>query len=395
MANDFDAVVAGHICLDIIPTLRPRDGGPRAFFQPGALIDVGEAAVSTGGAVSNTGVALHQLGVRTRLMGLVGRDLFGNAVRDVLGRTDPQLARGLLTSTTADTSYTVVLNPPNLDRMFLHCPGANDSFRAADIPYDELAGSLLFHFGYPPLMRRFFRDGGRELAAMFGEVESRGVVTSLDMAYPDPASEAGRADWPSILERALPHVDLFLPSIEETLFMLDRAKFDHLAARGDIITQIKPQLLAELGDRLIALGVAVVGLKLGEHGLYVRTSGDARRMARVSAVVGANADTWLNRELYSPCFRVNVVGTTGCGDSTIAGFLAALLAGDRLDDALTTAVGVGAYTAEAPDATSGVPSLAMLRNRLNADWQKRPAPDWPEWTYDAASSVAAGPLNQR
>ena len=53
-------VVAGHICLDIIPTFAQRAGGVAELFNPGALIEVGPVVLSTGGAVSNTGLALHK-----------------------------------------------------------------------------------------------------------------------------------------------------------------------------------------------------------------------------------------------------------------------------------------------------------------------------------------------
>ncbi|MCK4602884.1 MAG: carbohydrate kinase family protein, partial [Phycisphaerae bacterium] len=55
-------VVAGHICLDIIPTFSELKGDLAAAFVPGNLINVGPAVTATGGAVSNTGLALHRLG---------------------------------------------------------------------------------------------------------------------------------------------------------------------------------------------------------------------------------------------------------------------------------------------------------------------------------------------
>ena len=59
-----EAVVAGHICLDIIPALAGE-----AIPAPGRLVAAGPAVTATGGAVSNTGLALHRLGVPTRLAG--------------------------------------------------------------------------------------------------------------------------------------------------------------------------------------------------------------------------------------------------------------------------------------------------------------------------------------
>jgi len=74
----FDAVVAGHVCLDIIPDLSAHpEFRLDALLRPGHLVEIGPAAFSTGGPVSNTGLALHRLGIRTLLMGKVGNHLFG------------------------------------------------------------------------------------------------------------------------------------------------------------------------------------------------------------------------------------------------------------------------------------------------------------------------------
>jgi sugar/nucleoside kinase (ribokinase family) len=138
-----EAVVAGHVCLDVIPALKgPPD------VEPGRLIDIGPAALSTGGAVANTGLALHRLGVSVRLMGKVGDDLFGRAVLDALCGHDPRLADGMMVAGGEATSYSIVISPPGVDRSFLHCPGANDRFSSDDLRYDLLRSALLFHFGY-------------------------------------------------------------------------------------------------------------------------------------------------------------------------------------------------------------------------------------------------------
>lgn len=49
-----------------------------------------------------------------------------------------------------------------------------------------------------------------------------GLTTSLDLVAVDPDSEAAGMDWARILERVLPYVDFFVPSIEELGYMLDR-----------------------------------------------------------------------------------------------------------------------------------------------------------------------------
>ena len=76
-------VVAGHICVDIIPAWTQTVESISAVFRPGRLTEVGPAMVSTGGAVSNTGIALHRLGVPVRLMGKIGPDLTGSNRNDL------------------------------------------------------------------------------------------------------------------------------------------------------------------------------------------------------------------------------------------------------------------------------------------------------------------------
>jgi len=118
-----DAIVAGHLCLDIIPEMGHLSADPLVLCRPGALHQVGRAILATGGAVSNTGIALHRLGVKTRLLGKVGNDPFGRIARDLLSAVDPALGGSVIVSDGGDTSYSLVLSPGASDRFFLHHSG--------------------------------------------------------------------------------------------------------------------------------------------------------------------------------------------------------------------------------------------------------------------------------
>ena len=361
-----DAVIAGHVSLDVFPQLfGPLD------LAPGRLNAIGPATFSTGGAVSNTGLAMRRLGVPVRLVGKVGDDLFGRAVLEAYRGLDPALADGLVIAPSAVTSYTIVINPPLRDRAYLHCSGANETFAAADVRDAHLAGARLFHFGYPPLMPRMYADHGSELRELFDHARHAGLVTSLDLSLPDPSSAAGRADWRSVFETALPAVDVFAPSLDELLFMLDRPRYDHLASGKPLSAAIDRAYLLEVSGTLIALGSAIVAIKLGEHGLYLRTTEDARRLDPVAEQLGLDAGSWRDREVLSPCFRAReIVGTTGSGDATIAGLLMGLLRGAGAPECATIATAVGACSVEAVDPTSGIPTWEDIAERLNRGWSR-------------------------
>jgi sugar/nucleoside kinase (ribokinase family) len=395
--TQIDAVVAGHICLDIYPDLSGTEREPfEKTFLPGRLISAGPVTFCTGGAVSNTGLALHRLGISTRLAGKVGDDLFGQAILQIIQSHGERLADGMQVDPSSSTSYTVMINYPGVDRIFLHCPGANDTFSADDVPYEAIRQARLFHFGYPPIMRTIYEEDGTQLVELFRQAKETGVTTTLDMAFPDPASASGRADWRRILERALPLVDIFLPSVEETLFMLRRDQYFQLsetAGSAGIVSLLTPELLSSLGDELLGMGAKIVALKLGGCGLYLRTA-DAPALASLGRAQPVDLSLWERCEFWAPCFKVRVVGTTGAGDATIAGFLAAFLRGFTPERTLTTAVAVGACNVEAADTLAGIQSWEATQARINHGWQRRLVHlKADSWEFDPDSGHWRGPAH--
>ena len=161
--------------------------------------------------------------------------------------------------------------------------------------------------------------------------------------------------------------------------MLRRATYEELRTRfgADLLQGITPALLTDLGDELLGLGVKIAGLKLGERGFYLRTA-DRCAVAGMGRAAPANPAAWADQELWAPCFRVEVVGTTGAGDAAIAGFIAGLLRGLAPAATLTAAVAVGACNVEAADALSGIRTWDETMGRIAAGWPRR------ELTLDAA-----------
>ncbi|GBF76527.1 carbohydrate kinase family protein [Paenibacillus sp. 598K] len=373
-----DLIVAGHICLDVIPAMHgPSHGqGMGELLAPGKLVDVGPVQLATGGTVSNTGLALHRLGLPVQLMGKVGDDLFGDAIRSHLDGYGSSLSDGMIVSPGEHSSYSLVISPPGIDRVFLHCTGANDTFTSDDVPDEALPDARLFHFGYPPLMRRMYEQGGAELERLLSKVKAHRLTVSLDMARPEPDSPAGQADWLSILERVLPMVDVFLPSFEELLYMLRPALYLELCemhGTTELLACADGPLLEALSQQLLDMGTAIVGIKLGEHGLYLRTTASAARLRETGGCAPdeSRLANWTDRRLLAPCYVVDTVGTTGAGDCTIAGFLAGLAKGLTIEEMALGAVGTGACNVERADAVSGIPSWETVQARIAAGWQQR------------------------
>lgn len=358
-----DVSVAGHIALDILPDMSALK--PAEVIGAGKVFEIGPMSYSTGGAVSNTGLALHQLGVPVGLQALVGDDWVGRAIIDYLRGFASTLGDHIQIATSGASAYTVVIEPRNHDRTLLTHTGVYADYGLDQINLDLVAGSKIFHLGYPTLLPRLFAAEGEGLLAILRAVKRLGVVTSMDMSLPPPDSPSGRVDWRLILQRCLPLTDIFVPSIEEILFMLRRQELAR--QRETLFESLNAAYLSDLADEILALGAGVVGFKLGERGLYLQGASERPRLEFLSSL-GQSPDAWQGARVWQQAFKVEVVGTTGAGDAAYAGLLAALLRGLDMGVCAQMACAVAACNIEAADATTGVRSWEATRARLAAGW---------------------------
>ena len=367
-------IVAGHTCLDVAPDLSSVPAGQfQALLQPGKLVYTGGFAMSTGGAVPNTGLALYKLGASVQLIGKIGADLFGQAVREKISQVAPELTEHMVIDPSTATSITLILNPPGEDRSFLHFEGANAAFYASDLPKATLEGADLFHFGYPSLMRSIYRGDGGELVSILQKARRAGLTTSLDFSLPDPTSPAGQVNWLLVLDQSLPLVDLFVPSVEELTYFLKRETYQQMCADPEVsfLEAVTPDLCRELSDIVLGYGVKAVLIKCGYRGIYLRTAEAADWKKGGRALAGIDAD-WHDRELWAPAFAVDVVGTTGAGDAAIAGFLASLVRSADPQTALMMGTAAGACSVAQPDPVSGLMEWDALFDRVQQGWETLP-----------------------
>lgn len=367
-------VVAGHVCMDItLPLGSERVSDIGQVLRPGKLFSIGGAAVNTGGVVANTGLAMKFFGADVALAGKIGNDSFGDMV--TAGFAHWNAENHLIRREGETTSYTVVLTVPGIDRIFLTHPGANDTFSAEDLSDELLKDAALFHFGYPPLMRRMYRENGDGLAAVFKRAKSAGAVTSMDLAMVDPDSDAGRADWESILKKVLPYVDIFVPSVEELCFMLERESFEKLqkkAGSRDLCEFIDvDSILRPLAERCLELGAKIVLIKCGTLGMYYKTA-SAGQISQISQRLALDTAAWGEKEGFEASYvPEQLLSGTGAGDTSIAAFLVSLLNGCPPEMCVRYAAATGACCVSAYDALSGLKSFAELDQKIQNGWAKQ------------------------
>lgn len=387
------ATVAGTIALDIIPKFPPEACSRDELLAEGKTIYIPDIALALGGAVSNTGIAMHRLGAHVVLTSKVGDDPLGVVVRHLLESDEVESHLEVVPG--RGSSATIVTVPKGSDRTFWHRRGASQEYSFRDLPEEVLAQSDLFHFGYPTGMECMYIDGGETLKELYRFVKGRGLTTSLDLSLPGLTSESGQADWKHILYGVLPYVDVFLPSLEETLFLLRKEYYLDVAGRAGnnyAIDYIDLSVLRELGDEILDLGVKVFGLKLGKKGIYLRTAG-AEAFRSFGALGTGLCEDWWDREILEPPYRTReMCSTNGAGDTAIAGFLTGLMEGWGPERCLKLAAGAAATRIESPEGVRAICGAEAVLNRIDCGWDKLEIEnlDPGYWKWDPQKSAYFG-----
>lgn len=298
--KDIDILVVGEVNADLVLT---GDVTP-VFGQTEKIIDDATLTVGSSGAIFACGAA--RLGLQVAYSGLVGDDLFGRFMIDSLRERGVDTG-GILVDPSLKTGLTVILSRVN-DRAILTHLGTIDLLRAEQVARSILRRARHVHVtSY--FLQRALQPG---LPALLAEARSAGCTVSLDTNW-DPAER-----WADGLAEILALVDLFLPNGQEALA---------IARQPDI-----PTALA-----VLAQNIPTVVIKLGADGAICQ-QGTAR--------------------LQDAGFPMEVVDTTGAGDSFNAGFLYGSVQNWSLADSLALACACGALSTRAAGGTIAQATLA-------------------------------------
>ena len=165
--------------------------------------------------------------------------------------------------------------------------------------------------------------------------------------------------------------------------MLDRDAYVALnekAAGRDIIEVMTNEELTRLSDMLLEMGVGVLVIKCGLRGYYIRTA-NAERINSIPGL-GLYADVWADREFICQALDTqNIVSATGAGDSSISGFLCALLNGKTPEESARCAVSTAHFCLQTVDAASGIPKFSEVYDLAKSDMGEVEYMDETQGTY--------------
>ena len=274
--RDYDILTVGDMCVDLVVDLGRTE--PQ-FSQAEQWIP--DYTLEMGGSACIFACQAAKLGLRVAVVGRVGDDAFGHLALQRLGESGVD-TRHVQVDPGLKTGLGLALCRAAGDRAILTYAGSINAVYPVDLTDDLLRCARHLHYCSYYLQTNLLPA----IPAIFRRARALGLSISLDSNW-DPE---GR--WEGGLAEALALSDLFLPNEQEALAI----------GRAD-----------RLEDALVSLASAgpVVAVKRGESG----------------ALVAAGVERWV-----VPVEPVaTVADTIGAGDSFDAGFVAAWLAGQRLE----------------------------------------------------------------
>lgn len=315
----FEVTCLGIIVADVIA--KPVDALPKE----GKLELVKQLELHLGGCASNAAVDLEKLGIKTAMIGKVGNDGFGAFAVNEMRRSGVNV-EGIKVEKNCRTSASVVLGHSNGERSFLHHLGANADFSKSDIEFSIIHDSKILLIAGALLMPSF---DGEPAAEVLMNARRAGIITVMDTAWDS------KGNWMKLIKPCLPHLDYFIPSLEEAEMISGKKE---------------PE---EIADLFLAEGVKTAVIKLGSNGCFIKNS---------------NGEKYLIDSFK----RIKVVDTTGAGDSFAAGFITGLIKSWNLAMCGKFANAVGAHCVMEVGATSGIKKIDEVLDFIN-DYEKRGA----------------------
>ncbi|GAA0526118.1 fructokinase [Halorubrum aquaticum] len=321
-------LVAGETLIDFVPE------------GHGALDAVETFHRRAGGAPANVAVGLARLEEPPLFWTRVGDGPFGDylvrtlaeaGVREDLIERDPD----------ADTTLVFVSLDPDADRSFsFHRNGTADTrMRPGSVDDDVLADVEWVHAGGVVLADEPSRTATFDLLSRANEVED--AVVSFD---PNARPELFEGtDFVDTCRRAFDLADVVKATAED---LVAAGITDPTAGDGDA---------AELARAVCDLGPHTALLTRGPDGALARSTPDAPWNPTDEPIVVEHGG-----------YPVDPVDTTGAGDAFTAGAIAALSAGESVQEALAFANAVAARSTTAKGAMTALPTRSEVESFRDA-----------------------------
>ncbi len=328
MAERVGIAIAGNILTDNVKMVA-------SYPEKGMLATIESESLAVGGCVPNTGIDIKKIDSKmvVKAIGRVGKDDKGKYVVGKMAEFGLDVS-GVLTDTTAPTSYTDVITVKGTgERTFFHSRGANKNFCPEDVDLENLDVKML-HAGYLMLLDSFDKiceDGSTPMAGFLKKAQALGIKTSIDLV-----SESS-GNFFKVTKAALPYCDYVIINEVESGNIVGVEPRD----KDDNIIEENIKLIME---KLMAFGVREkVIVHCPEMGFCLDKSGKYTAVPSIKLPKGF------------------IKGSVGAGDCFCAGTLYAIYNGYSDEQTLRFANVAAISCLSRADAISGVKDIEQLK----------------------------------
>lgn len=286
----FDVSAVGFLVLDTLCT--PADAMP----PKGGATFVDRMTMTVAGTAGAAALDCAMLGLKVRLAAEIGIDPMGEWLASELEANGVDIA---LLSRTSKAQTAMSMLPIGTDgaRAAFFVPGSSRTFKLDESGVDAAVDADFVLLGGTGLLPSF--DGAASVA-LLKRAKAKGRTTVFDLILANPETTA-------LVEPLLPYIDYFIPSIDEA------AAMSGVREPAEVARWFKER------------GVRNAILTLESDGAYV--------------------DPEHGQPFRTPAHDIDLVDTTGCGDSFTSGFMVGLVKGWAIEDCARFANAVAAQVA--------------------------------------------------
>jgi sugar/nucleoside kinase (ribokinase family) len=288
-----DITVIGDVFADLRTS--PISSYPKKDLQmlvPTISLEVGGAATFA--------LAASRLGLKTRIIGLIGKDIFGEFI---LKKTKEFKIDAKLKQTSREkTAITLGIHFKDGSKSLLTCLGTNSVLSTKDFRSEDLEGRAVYVGGY-----NFLDNLRKDFYGIIKYAKKEGMLVCLD---PDLKSRI-RFSVKEI-KKLMKIIDIFFVDMEE----------------GEVLTGKKEKI--EIFKNLLKFGCKIVALKCGNNGCVV---GSKEKIFEIEGIEVEPVNPTGTGDVFNAAFIFRYLKTRNVNESGIfanaAGALAVSSFGDK------------------------------------------------------------------
>jgi len=296
--------------------------GERSYmlFESGSKVEVDEILTFTGGGSTNSAVSFSRLGFETKCFCMVGDDLAGKSILDELGAEKVDTSK-VVCSKKYSSGRSFVINSIRRDRTIFAHRGANGFLSEKDIPFDAIKQAD----------QLYITSLSYKSSKLLGKIVAFAKKEQVPVAINPGISQLSKGA--KELKESLQYIDiLILNSSEAKTFMpalVECAESVFFSIKGFM-------------QQVLKMGPRIVVVTDGVNGVHVASE---------------------DQTLFRPSLKVDVVDTLGAGDSFGSCFVALLLRGESIENALISGINNAASVIGKMGAKPGLLTSSELEKR--------------------------------